>query len=102
MIIVIFLNLTSSFIVYYSLLTFVVIYLCYSLDTIAKILNAPQLGDGKSNDESTVVSSPTCHASVTLPEESKTALLFKERALKDPELEKKSPSRRKGRDIYFH
>ncbi|MCJ8746931.1 hypothetical protein PDJAM_G00147480 [Pangasius djambal] len=66
-----------------------------SLDTVAQSLRVPQLGDRKGND---VMSSPTCHASVTnVSEESSTPSLFEEMKLEDPELEKKSPTRRKGK-----
>ncbi|XP_047675083.1 transcription factor TFIIIB component B'' homolog isoform X2 [Tachysurus fulvidraco] len=58
-----------------------------SLDTVAQSLNAPQLGDMTRSDKSIGISSPTCHASgTTVSEESST-----------PELDKKSPSSRKGK-----
>ncbi|MCI4392707.1 hypothetical protein PGIGA_G00148940 [Pangasianodon gigas] len=66
-----------------------------SLDTVAQSLRVPQLGDRKGDD---VMSSPTCHASVTnVSEESSTPSLFEGMKLEDPELEKKSPTRRKGK-----
>ncbi|XP_034155230.2 transcription factor TFIIIB component B'' homolog isoform X1 [Pangasianodon hypophthalmus] len=66
-----------------------------SLDTVAQSLRIPQLGNRKGND---VMSSPTCHASVTnVSEESSTPSLFEGMKLEDPELEKKSPTRRKGK-----